>query len=418
MIPLITLLISVTVQAFFLLSKQNQLRITLSPQALISGIFLIKLALVTLLATEFNVIGFDLYGFYDHGKFILSGLVPARDYYTPYSIGYEYLLGICTYLYDSPISIALLFLVLEGLFYLGTVNAFSHQTTAFTNSFIVTLSTNPFFLFFTIIDKQDEILLLACIPVMLLRSIHKNRLVLYSFLVIFFTKILALVLIIPLFKHRLTKLLSLVVLLACFYISLYNVGFSKIFSMCFSRTDGTKDALLDAGTSGNLWYILFYIFERAVPQVVPRTCLVLSLILFNVYMLLFHNPKTITKFYLLYAICNLLIIVCIYKMTFAYYHWVIFTLITLHNVFFMGNNIIIRWLLLLYSTFTMAEGIITFYTLFNQVRPTQLLGVMFIGYQVITVSINVFLLLFFIDKIRSNREVSTHVDSMVMTNLF
>ena len=401
--PYTILLISVLLQLPVLLKPNLLSRLTIHPNVFIGCIFVIKLASVLLLKVVYQFYGYDLLGFAEHGNFILKGLIPAKDYSTPYSIMYEYLLFFCCKLYNDPLSIAIFFLACEAVVYLQIIRLIPAKSVHMVNTILFTIATNPLFLFFTIYDKQDEILLIVLAVSLLFWDRNSKYNFFYAFIAILFTKILALLILIPIFKFKYRQSVYLGLSIVAYFSLMYYSGFTKIFKFEFSRLSGLPDQIYEAITPGNFWFILNYSFGFSVKVFLPLATTITTLLLLNIY-LFFMTQSTSKKFYLEALLCNFLLVMITYKMTFAYYHWIICIALFLYSLLYLNYSLLSRWIILVYSLSIAASGIITYSVLSAGPSISHKLSFLFTVYQLSIVCMTTLLFIFFVYRVDKNED--------------
>lgn len=256
---------------------------------------------------------FDINSYFEHSQLIMNGHIPLVDYLSPYSLGFEYLMALPTIVHQFPYMIAIFFLIVESCIYLLL------EKMGVSSKNIALIAFNPVIFHFTVIDTQDEILMCLFVvgAVYSLKSQmpgYKN--ILISFCALFFTKILTIVAIFPLYiKNKRNGVYLLLLCLAAYFI-LYISGFN-IFSMAFSRTD-SSDEIMEIITSGNLIWILtqFKLINVKLVQLIAP----ISLIIVNLAVLYFYKSTDKVKAYLVIVIINFLTLLIAYKMSFSYYY--------------------------------------------------------------------------------------------------
>lgn len=288
-------------------------------------IFIIK---VTLLIVVTGFIGwpYDIQGYFDHSKLIWQGNVPLKDFNSPYSIGFEYLLAFISFNYNSPLFMGISILTFEIFAYYIVQN-----NKLLSKGQIFSLAFNPLFLHFSIFDIQDEFIILffvAWLLQILLRKSSNFYVIIVSILLLFFTKILSILFIVPLFfKNHKQGYLSVIIVLSI-YLVLYFTGF-RIFSFEFDQNNGKSDLIWDIYSAGNFFWLLKtlgFTFKPAISMFITAIAIsIVNLILgFN----RFRGKFSVFEYYLLGLLLNMLTLLIFYKMTFPY-NYLIFIFIYL-----------------------------------------------------------------------------------------
>ncbi len=276
------------------------------------SILIIKIILFFTYSSFFGF-AFDINSYFEHSQLIVNGHIPLVDYLSPYSLGFEYLMALPTLLHHFPYMIAIFFLIVESCIYLLLAKM------GVSSKNIALIAFNPVIFHFTVIDTQDEILMCLFVvgAVYSLKSQmpgYKN--ILLSYCALFFTKILTIVAIFPLYIKDKRNGAYLILLCLAAYFILYLLGFN-VFSMSFSRTY-SSDKIMEINTSGNLVWILtqFKLTNVNLMQLIAP----ISLIIVNLAVLYFYKSTDRVKAYLVIVIINFLTLLITYKMSFSYYY--------------------------------------------------------------------------------------------------
>lgn len=189
------------------------------------------------------------------------------------------------------------------------------------------LAWNPLFLHFTLFDIQDEFLSLFFVAWILFSIKNKSSwalLIFLSILFLFFSKVLSLLFIVPLYYKNHTKGFLAGFIICLLYLLLYLSGF-HIFSFEFERIGAESDRILNIISSGNIFWIVKFLGISVKPNI-SIFVTAGTLFLANAYLAFNPNRKNIPLFdyYILGILINLLILLILYKMTFPYNYLIFF----------------------------------------------------------------------------------------------
>lgn len=303
-----------------------------------------------LLFTVTSILGwpYDIQGYFDHSKLIWQGDVPMKDFNSPYSIGFEYLMSFISFNYHSPLFMGLFLLLFEALAYMIIL-----RNNLLTKSEIVGLAFNPLFIHFSIFDIQDEFIILFFFAWYAYLLTHNCKLIywtLVSILFIFFTKVLSILFIAPLFyKNHKRGFLTLFTIVGIYFI-LYLCGF-RIFSFEFEKKDGGSDLIWDIYSAGNILWILKglgIIFKPIYGMLLTVSVLVLV----NLYLAFnrFRDNFNYLEYYIIGLLLNTLTMLIFYKMTFPYnYLILLFVYIVAQKLSIFQDRIISKRLFAIYT---------------------------------------------------------------------
>lgn len=333
------------------------------------GILVLKIILLTFIT---GLVGwpYDAQGYFDHAKLIWQGGMPFKNFNSPYSIGFEYLMAFVSFDYHSPLFIGISILLFEFVaYYLLLANKLLRK------GLITNLAWNPLFFHFSIFDIQDEFIILFFVSWIILiffKDISKFHLVYVSILFLFCTKILSLIFIAPIFyKHHKYGYMALVAIFTIF-LTLYFLGF-RIFAFEFDQHNGSHDLIWNMNSSGNFVWILKSLgYSTKSSYSMILTSVALGLI--NLF--LAFNPCrrkfTSLEYFVKGCLLNILTLLLFYQMTFPYNYLVFLFVYTIAkennilNISFFSGRILIIYLWII-SLNHQAEYLLNIYHLKNSI---------------------------------------------------
>ena len=197
-------------------------------------------------------------------KWILDGLVPNRDFVTPYGFYFFYLLSIPYQYFDHPASIMLMLHLLEFfgviLFYFSIKKLMSIDKAKL---FLLLYFFNPLVIFWFAFDGQDESLLILGFGGLFFASTvipSKFLKAFFSGFSIFVVKITALAAVVPLFIKISTKEKVIFLLIMTLFLVTPLFLNSQIFGFQFEREGGLDD-LPRTVYPGNIWFLINQLFS-------------------------------------------------------------------------------------------------------------------------------------------------------------
>lgn len=207
----------------------------------------------------------DISGYYKHSKYILEGLIPNKDFSTPYSIGFTYLLSGPIKVYNHPLSIVVTFQVAEvlGLFlFLKSIRKFSGRKKVV--DIFVLYALNPVIVVNLWLGGQDESLLILVLGVACALTWIRFWPTVATALVSLFaiTKVFSAWILFPAFLTRDNKTrLATIGIAFALLVGLWTVGIDPL-QLEFQRSasGGRAHDLSTMITNGNIWYVLKYYF--------------------------------------------------------------------------------------------------------------------------------------------------------------
>lgn len=206
----------------------------------------------------------DVLGYEDQIKWTLDGLVPNRDFVTPYGFYFFYLLSIPYQYFDHPASIILMLHLLEFfgviLFYFSIKKLMSIDKAKL---FVFLYFFNPLVIFWFAFDGQDESLLILGFGGLFFASTvipSKFLKAFFSGFSIFVAKITALAAVVPLFLKINTKEKVIFLLIMSLFLLTPLFLNSQIFGFQFER-EGSFDDLSKTVYPGNIWFLVNQLFS-------------------------------------------------------------------------------------------------------------------------------------------------------------
>ncbi|MFN3849307.1 MAG: hypothetical protein ACK4NY_07760 [Spirosomataceae bacterium] len=336
----------------------------------------------------------DSESYFLHGIETLSGKIPTIDFQTPYSIGFEYLIALAVGIYQSTISIIVLFHLAELLGVWLVLQAIQHISNAQTNKLLLLYYFNPIVFNWLGLGGQDESLLILLFGIFFyLINANKNLVFghitgVFSLLI---TKLFAFFIIAAYFiKQKLSQKIVFVVSLFVVVGLLQFVLKIPVFSTEFSRNGAKSDDLAELYTSGNIWFLLQTFGLDLMKTKLPILLALAGLGLFSLKNLLPFTTEERgfnQENYTFLAIGYFLIYNLLYKMTFSQYHVVevlgVFLLLTAYQ---RSLNI---WFLWFWSGLVAVDGTLFYFLKFQ--HPEWLTNPIYVVYQILIVLSNFYL---------------------------
>lgn len=225
---------------------------------MLASYYLFRLVVVYHLMKH-GMIGNDIRGWLEHGVRIVGGEMPGIDFISPYGIGFNGMLGLCSWIHPSTFSIAIGFAMVE---FAGVVLfwiAMKRIVTEELQSKVLWLYvTSPLVMLNCGWDVQDEGVLLFFISLCVLLVVTKKFSVIpyVAVLGVLSTKLLSLIYFAPFFLTlSIRESVKFGVLLAVVWSLEFFLGISP-FDLRFERLAGGFDQIAGMITSNNLWYLI------------------------------------------------------------------------------------------------------------------------------------------------------------------
>lgn len=245
----------------------------------------------------------DVMGYELHVKWVSEGLVPNKDFESPYGFYFYYFLLYPYNFFPHPISIIFILQLSEFmgilLFYFGIKKLFSLQKCKL---FLLIYFLNPLVLNWFAFDGQDESLLILGFGGLFFTSVYSSILLkaLFSGFSLFFAKITGLAAVLPIFLKTNTKEKFILISISLLFLIMPILLESQIFGFQFERED-SFDNLKMTIYPGNAWFIINQFFSKDLNYAIPNEILVLlSRCLFVLLsllslILLFRYKKNLTE---------------------------------------------------------------------------------------------------------------------------
>ena len=361
---------------------------------------------VFLLFTVTSLVGwpYDVQGYFDHSRLIWRGLVPLKDFNSPYSIGFEYLMAIISLNYKTPLFMGIFILIFEFISF-----KIIFKNKLLSKGEIFNLSFNPLFLHFSVFDIQDEFIILFFVAWLVNLLIHNNKLyhlTLISILLIFFTKILSILFIAPLFYKNHKRGFITLFFIIVIYCVLDYFEF-RIFSFEFEKEIGKSDLIWDIYSSGNIQWILKTLGIVYKP-ILSIFITISSFLIVNIY-LAYNRSKenfNLFEYFVLSMLLNILTLLIFYKMTFPYNYIILIFVYSIANKYptiklKIGPNRMMALYVLVISINHQLEYLLLQYGLVDSI-----LFYLYILLQLGIVSSNIFFFCKVFDKINSKTKIT------------
>ena len=207
-----------------------------------------------------NVSG-DVSGYDIHTRWTIDGLIPNRDYSTPYGFYLNYLNAALYSVWASPVSLVIAYQLLEVLGTIMIARTLSGLYNEYlARHYVILYCFNPFVITWFAFDGQEESLLIPFIGILLLSYIsHRPRISGFvSSVMIFMVKPSSILISAPfmiLSTSRKHAGVSFVFLSAILVVLPISLG-STVFSSSFSRPDAPGDLLSNIIMPGNIWFVV------------------------------------------------------------------------------------------------------------------------------------------------------------------
>ena len=206
---------------------------------------------------------YDLVGWVMHGQWIRDGARAGIDFHTPYSIGFNWLLGRVISICDSDTSLVFLFAIAEFLalvvFYFAIRRGWCEKIAKQT---VLIYVTSPVYFAISWSEAQDEPLCMLGVALALWCAVRLRGLgvAFVSVTTLFFTKILAVFYLAPFFLRRSWKSAVVAVSLVAGYLAVaLSMGINP-FDLVFGRELGmaadSGEMVLDFPMIGSVWAVM------------------------------------------------------------------------------------------------------------------------------------------------------------------
>lgn len=225
----------------------------------------IRILSMFLLICVYNQIPSDVIGWYQHAHWIIDNkAIPGIDFRTPYYIGFNYVIALSVWIYDSPMAIALSFALIEliGVFaWKGAMQIIWGEKVG--NKTIILYLTSPIFFANSWLAAQDETIALCTMGLFLLiiaqkKSIFKGLALLACS--VMFSKILTVFYIVPFSLMRKFRFVAALIFGLVLCVSIFWLVGINPFDFSFAHELGVEskniDSIMRICTSGNIWYLM------------------------------------------------------------------------------------------------------------------------------------------------------------------
>lgn len=266
----------------------------------------------------------DVHGWYQHALWMNEGYFPGQDFLSPYYLGFNFLLFLSIFIFNSPFSIIILFTIIEALslilLFKGLVKVYDELIS---KKIIILYITSPITTFTAWFAAQDEVLLLLG-TVILLNIIIYNKSLLSFFVItyfsVFFTKIFSIFYLQPFCLYKRWKSSALGVLSLVLYIGLSKFFNMDPFCMQFGRGLGLEikgDQIAYMLTPGSLWYL----FPK-VPIVIMKMSFFICICIVSIFFFPDFLKKNRSRNENVYIVSSLL---CVWYLIFNIFYPMTFT---------------------------------------------------------------------------------------------
>jgi hypothetical protein len=331
----------------------------------------------------------DALSYYHHALETLNGKIPTIDFQTPYSVGFEYLIASAVWVYQSTISVILLFHIAEFMGIYLIIKGLGLKSNRKLNQFLWLYFFNPLLFNWLGLGGQDESLLVLIFGIFFyLIQKPQNQIMGYILGIasLLLTKIFSFFIIAAYFLKQSTKQKIIFALSLIITLSLIQFGLKiSIFSTEFSRNHSVGDDLSKLYTSGNLWFLLKLVGIDLLQTKLPILFSVLGLGIYSIIHLLQTekaNQGSFTKF----TIAYFLIYGILYKMTFPQY--LVVAVIGLLLLYIFAQKPINLILFLSWSGLLSIDG--TLFYFLNTQHANLLQTPFYIFYQLLVVGGNLY----------------------------
>lgn len=205
----------------------------------------------------------DVSGWQMHGEWIVKGgLVPGRDFLSPYYMGFNGLIALSIWLWDSPVSIIILFSLVELLalicLYRGAQPVLGEKIC---KRMLILYLTSPIWCFCSFFGAQDEVLCLLGVSILIVLLFTEKLNTWLIFISTFFgiavTKLLTVFYLQPLLFARKYRTLWMGLAALGSYILLAICVGANPFNLIFGREPGLSavgDRIINMVTLGNVCF--------------------------------------------------------------------------------------------------------------------------------------------------------------------
>lgn len=211
----------------------------------------------------YGVVPPDVSGWQMHGEWIVKGgLVPGRDFLSPYYMGFNGLIALSIWLWDSPVSIIILFSLVELLalicLYRGVQPILGEKIC---KRMLILYLTSPIWSFCSFFGAQDEVLCLLGVSILIMllftEKLNTWLIFIFTFFGIAVTKLLAVFYFQPLLFARKYRTLWMGLGALGSYVLLAIYAGVNPFNLIFGREPGLSamgDRIANMVTLGNVCF--------------------------------------------------------------------------------------------------------------------------------------------------------------------
>lgn len=230
----------------------------------------------------------DVRGYDMHTRWIIDGLVPNRDFNTPYGFYLNYFNSFIYSFWKNPIALVGTYQICELFGSYGIAILLSkYVNIRFARHYLILYCFNPLVISWFAFDGQEESLLIPFISLLLFCHFKNfSRIAgIVSSIMIFFVKASSLLVSAPfIILDRLRKDGVSFFLLASAFLSVLPISLgSRIFSSTFSRLNNEGDQLNTLIMPGNLWFVArkfgLDLSDSPIPKITLLICFTLLVIL-------------------------------------------------------------------------------------------------------------------------------------------
>ncbi len=208
----------------------------------------------------------DVIGYESHIQWVLNGLIPNKDFESPYGFYFYYILAIPYKFFNHPISIIFTLHIFEFigvlLFYLGIKKLISFDKGKL---FLLLYFFNPLIIGWFAFDGQDEALLILGFGGLFFATVNTSKILkaFFSGFTLFVGKISGLAAVFPLFLKISIKEKLIIFLTLNLFLILPIFLESKVIGFQFEREEGFDNLSLTL-FPGNIWFIVNQFFQSEV----------------------------------------------------------------------------------------------------------------------------------------------------------
>jgi len=226
----------------------------------------------------------DMQGYDFHTNLVKDGLVPNRDFQTPYGFYLNYLNSAVYSIWNNPIMLLITYQIIElaGVYFLSSVLS-ENFGALLSKKFVILYCFNPLVVSWFAFDGQEELITIFFTALLIWAFLKKQDLIIGSIsaIMVFLIKITTLNLSIPFLLTNVKRniplflLSSMVLIFPAVYLGSSVLGFE------FTRETGV-DNLETIIFPGNIWFLISNIFKYEVNTLLAKVFLVMFY-LFTIY---------------------------------------------------------------------------------------------------------------------------------------